>query len=78
MASLSKCRSCGVTIIFAKNVATGNTLCIDSEPVADGNIVLLGEDARIVLKRDLPVKLMPAYKSHHATCPNAAQHRKPR
>ena len=76
------CSSCEAPIFWAKTV-NGRAIPIDLESCGDdGNIeVLFGSDgsvtANVVGKQR---GLFPAlrYKSHFATCPNAADHRKDR
>jgi hypothetical protein len=51
---------------------SGKRMPIDTTPSADGNLVLIGMGAHPV-----PAKWTgDRYKSHFATCPNAAQHRR--
>lgn len=77
----SPCRSCGAPMIWLRSASTGNLMCLDAEPVADGNIVILDGKA-VVRKGDLFEENIaadaPRYKSHHATCPDAAKYRKPK
>jgi hypothetical protein len=76
-----RCRSCRKPIQWAVT-EKGRRMPIDVEPAADGNIVLqvrgrfmppLAIVRGAVLIDDNNEK---RYKSHFATCPNAAQHRK--
>jgi len=77
-----RCRSCGASIYWATSDATGRAMIIDAEPVSHGNVLLtlmlatgklsaqvLGKDAQVEPGRN-------RYTSHHATCPNADQHRR--
>jgi hypothetical protein len=65
-----RCRSCSAWLIFAKT-PQGKTLPVDAVP-----------QKRVVLEPDAsgtPIaRVVDTYVSHFATCPNAAQHRKPR
>ena len=66
---VSTCRSCGAAIVWAKTT-TGKSMPLDAEPVPDGNIVLHEGVAYVTGTGDR--------KSHFATCPNAARHRRGR
>lgn len=64
------CRSCGAPIIFAAT-EQGKTMPVDAAP-----------QKRVLLEpaaEGLPpiARVVDTYVSHFATCPNAAQHRKP-
>jgi hypothetical protein len=48
---------------------------LDPEPSEEGNVVILGELARVLAAGETGE---PRFLSHFATCPNAAQHRKPK
>lgn len=76
MPEQGKCRSCGKTIWWLTTTA-GNTMPVDPEEVPDGNIVLVDGKAH-TLRGDLFEEKHegPRYKSHFATCPQAAQHRR--
>jgi hypothetical protein len=78
------CRSCGAPIRWALTVK-GHRMPLDAMPVVDGNILLdVATDpptARVLpassdLNEGDSRGLFDRYKSHFATCPNAAQHRK--
>ncbi len=74
-----KCRSCDAEILWG-TTAGGASMPLDAEPVADGNCVVDAEGKIVVLKKDLfeqPVEGL-RYKSHFATCVNAASHRRKR
>ena len=68
----AKCSSCGAAIVWAKTTK-GKRMPVDAEPAAGGNINLDGFGV---------ARYVPAgkghYKSHFATCPNSAAHRKGR
>ena len=70
------CRSCGAKIIWVKT-EKGKDMPIDAEPVPDGNIVMSTGKAHVVKKDETFLTGTKFYKSHFATCPHAAQHRKP-
>jgi hypothetical protein len=66
------CRSCGAPIIFAQTDG-GKTIPVDAAP--QKRVVLRPVD----LPNEPPVaQVVDTYVSHFATCPNAAQHRKPK
>jgi hypothetical protein len=76
-----RCRSCKKPIIWAIT-EKNRRIPLDPEPVADGNILLTPRGnflaplatVRFAVQLDNPLR----YKSHFATCPNAAQHRRKR
>ena len=66
-----ECRSCGARIFWARTV-NGNKIPIDAEPAK-----------RVVLTTDhgadiVGAEVVDTFTPHHATCPNAAEHRKAR
>lgn len=77
------CRSCGAAIVWAKTT-NGKAMPVDLMPTDDGNIVLLddgnerGEQTALVVKSGEEHPSVERHKSHFATCPKAASHRKPR
>lgn len=80
MPEASKCRSCGANILWVRTAATGSLMPLDAIPVPDGNVVIKDGVAHALNGRDLfePMLDGPRYMPHHATCPEAAKHRKPR
>jgi len=78
-----KCQSCGKPIQWCVT-AKGKRIPVDPDPVPDGNLVLVDDHAEPAQPtKALPVPAdagrgTPRYKSHLATCPNAAGHRRPR
>jgi hypothetical protein len=61
----------------------GKNMPIDAAPVDDGNITVMtiGEGRRVAHVHGKPADIEPGaarYKSHFVTCPQAAQHRKPK
>lgn len=70
---MAKCRSCGAEIVWAKT-ETGKSIPIDAEPVNEGNIHL--KDGVAYVDKSCMGLPGPHYKSHFATCPHAAKHRK--
>lgn len=79
---MSRCRSCGAPILWARSWS-GRSMPVDAEPCDEGNLVIETEsggarvalvltgDALAVTRRG-PA---PLHRSHFATCPNASQHR---
>ncbi len=79
----ARCKTCGARIEWVKSALTGKPMPLDAAAVDDGNIVLregravvfpLGghEEAGVVKSG------VPRFRSHFSTCPDAADHRKPR
>lgn len=83
-AKISKCRSCGTRIIWTVTSAFGRRMPVDFTPVLDGDIAIKpdGEGGWLSIVAD-PRETVAGCssvrrKSHFATCPNAAAHRKPK
>lgn len=80
MSGSAKCRSCQRPVIWVKT-ETGSNMPLDASSSADGNVVLVASSPRdavcwvVTPSRPAP-QGMPLYKSHFATCPNAASHRR--
>lgn len=72
----AQCSSCGAAIVWAVTVA-GARMPVDAAPSPKGNLVLEGETVRVVPPPDL-LDQRPRHTSHFATCPDAAQFRKPK
>jgi hypothetical protein len=69
------CRSCGAPVKWVKT-ANGKNMPLDPESCEDGNIIIKGETAFVMTaKEKANKKVGPRFKSHFATCPNAAGHR---
>lgn len=68
---MAQCKSCGASIQWMVSEG-GKKIPIDADPSPDGNLILFGTGAHPVPK----LWTGDRYKSHFATCPNAAQHRK--
>jgi hypothetical protein len=71
------CRSCGAPIIWCKTAA-GKTMPVDAKACPDGNLIREGASVRYRNREEMASNFLadPRYKSHFATCANAAQHRK--
>lgn len=78
----AKCRSCGAAIVWTLTEA-GRRMPVDVEPADDGALRLEesqgGSDVvyAFVVRGNVRPR-GPLYRSHFATCPNAASHRKGR
>ena len=75
MSDENKCRSCGQKILWAITPAN-KRMPLDPTPVPDGNIVLVTRGEFLSPLAVTGASGSPRYKSHFATCPNAAQHRR--
>jgi len=71
MSDQAKCRSCGAAIRWGRT-QSGKAMPLDAEPVPDGTLGI-APNGEIYSKGD---EAGDRYKSHFATCPNAATHRK--
>lgn len=84
---MGRCSSCGAPVFWAITV-NRKRIPIDEVPVDDGNIEITVDPKGRRLASVIPPLFLstpiPAiaghvrYKSHFATCPNAAHHRKDR
>ncbi len=75
---MSKCRSCGAEIVWAKHEGTGKIAPLDEPPNPAGNVILF----RDYRSRDPVYRIdtLPGGESgrttnHFATCPDAEAHR---
>lgn len=74
---LTTCHDCPAKVFWGRSV-NGKPMIIDAEPVEYGGTIVLRDGVAVVLKKDEPS--LPGekrYKSHWATCPAAANFRKP-
>lgn len=85
------CKSCGATILWAITAKTGSRMPLDAEPVvtatveerrvmfallkSTGDVPIAVTPGWFVVELDAPIAY---YRSHFATCPNAASHRRER
>ena len=78
---MSACRSCGAEIAWYVTV-NHKRIPLDAEPSPDGNLIVEDsmEPHMAMFTSAGPGEDLgtPRYTSHFATCPNAAQHRRPR
>lgn len=75
---MAECSSCGQRIVWVKTEA-GKQMPVDPEPVSGGNLLLEALDGidrewTAVVVQAIPG--VPMYRSHFASCPQAAEHRK--
>lgn len=77
-AELAKCRSCGAPIRWGAVAKTGANMPLDAEPHAQGNVRIAadGFTLEVLAQADAIVCRDDLYRSHFATCPNAARHRR--
>lgn len=75
------CDSCGARVLWTLT-RTGRSMPVDELPHADGNVVLWQDGgkgpliAHVLSKGDDVDVLTARHKSHFATCPQAAKHRR--
>ncbi len=71
----SFCRSCRAQVNWYKTT-TGKNMPLDPEPHPDGNVYvdIVANVVSVVAKGSRT----PLYRSHFATCPDAAAHRRPK
>ena len=80
---MTVCRACNAPVRFVRNDASGKWMILDAEPNADGRIVLEAGPvdsfvAHVLKGGEAPLEGIKRYADHHATCPRAAEFRKPR
>lgn len=68
------CRSCEALIIWATSPTTGKSIPLDAEPTPNGNLVLVGGEARVYTEEDARLA-RDRHTSHFATCPDAGSWR---
>lgn len=77
---MSLCATCGRRIIWCRT-ELGKKMPVDPDPAPDGNLILTGSQllptAKTVGKAG-NTDNKPLYKSHFATCRDAAKHRRDR
>lgn len=77
------CRSCRAPIMWV-TLPSGKAMPVDAAPSDDGNVAMLSAGNAIILtagelseERSMPEPLRrKLYRSHFATCPDAAQFRR--
>ncbi len=73
---MASCNSCGAAIEWAESATTGKSVPIDLEPTKDGTLAVVNGKAHAYTLEDLALK-RERRTSHFATCPDAADWRKP-
>ena len=79
--STAACDSCGAAILWTLT-RTGKSMPVDEEPHPDGNVVLRRDGgkgpliAHVLSKGDHVDVMTKLHRSHFATCPHAARHRR--
>lgn len=63
---MAACKSCGAPIVWVKS-ANGKVMPLDGKP-----------EKRVIVTDEGIGCVVDTYTSHFSTCPNAAEHRKPR
>lgn len=72
----SLCRSCGAPIAWA-TTTNGKPMPLDPDPVPNGNVVIGIDGVAMVFARTGQVpKGFDRFRSHFATCPEAAKFRR--
>ncbi len=88
----AKCKSCGAPVLWLTHRGTGKAMPIDVEPSEDGNVILFGHPTgntgtvTFTAFKVLSGEPLAQYRenhtqlrtSHMATCPQAADFRKPK
>jgi hypothetical protein len=75
---MATCSSCRAPIFWAKSASTGKPMPIDAEPVDNGNLAIDAGKAFLLNAEQRAAYRGPRYRSHHASCPDAAKWRRPR
>jgi len=81
---MSVCRSCHAPVLWVVTQA-GKRMPLDAAPTDAGNVIRYGDAARVLTADEVAARRSPRhvdpgplYVSHFTSCPNAAQHRKPK
>ena len=78
----ARCRSCQAPIRWVITKANGRRMPLDPEPVADGNVFVIGtQDGMPLVEVALMSEAVPAsealrYVSHFVSCPQRGEWRK--
>lgn len=76
MADLSKCRSCGASIVWCVSASTGKRAPIDAEASAEGNILIARDGRYLILAPESAGEHAgKLHTNHFATCTSASQWR---
>lgn len=77
VALTESCVACGTSVTMCFHVTTGKRAPIDTEPSEDGNVQRVGEDRYRIITAKAPADPdAPRFKSHFATCTDAARFRR--
>jgi hypothetical protein len=71
---IKRCKACGEQVVFARHSVTGNIMCLDANPNAEGKFYLSPRGFLRKAKDDDPTD--HRHVSHHATCPEAERFRR--
>jgi len=72
-----KCKSCGAPIFWLKTQA-GKKAPIDAVPSPEGNVLICGDECRIIDRKKEPLEGVPLHTNHFVTCPDREKWRKPK
>jgi hypothetical protein len=78
MPQFAKCTTCQAPVIFVKSAANPmKSVILNAEPDPTGNTVIIDGQAKVDTgdMYDVVPADLPRYKSHWATCPQAAEWR---
>lgn len=86
LTNAAHCSSCQAPIVWCTTYETGARMPVDPDPVIGGNVRILDPDRNPPLAKvtGAAIDLFDErddgtrYVSHFVTCPNAAEHRRPR
>jgi hypothetical protein len=73
------CESCDAEVFWVRIQPSGKAMLVNAAPQPGGNVEVLDTDGGLrarVVKAGEPTVTGHRYRSHFATCPRAAKHRK--
>ena len=76
---MGTCRSCNRRITWLKTPG-GKAMPVDEDPVPEGNVVVIGQMAKVCKNAAAAEKACPGeprYMPHWATCPDGPKWRRP-
>lgn len=65
--NLDFCKLCKQRIMWVTTV-NGKNMCVDSLAYIDGNVIIVGDQARVLKKDEQVPNDVPRFKVHQATC----------
>lgn len=79
----TRCSSCNARIVFVASALTGKPMPLDADAVENGNVVLREGRAHVITpgsveEAQVRANGVPRFRSHFATCVDAAEHRRSR